>query len=175
MNPDKGSTKLSRIPYLWSNYTKHNLFSMATYTQILYQIVFSTKNAENTMYLPNSERLYRYLWGILKNKKCTLYRLNGTENHLHIATHVHPTIAISDLVKDIKVSSTVWIKEEGIFPRFTSWQEGYGAFTYHISQKESLVNYIRNQREHHHNKSFREEYIELLEDHGIDFEKKYLL
>lgn len=148
---------------------------MATFTQLLYQIVFSTKNAENTMVLSETENLYRYIWGLLKNKKCTLYRLNGTENHLHIVTHVHPTVAISSLVKDIKVSSSVWIKEQGIFQNFVAWQEGYGAFTYHINQKDVFVNYVKNQREHHRVKSFKEEFKELLEEHGIEFDERYLL
>jgi len=148
---------------------------MATFTQILYQIVFSTKNAENTMRLSDTEKLYRYIWGVLKNKKCILYRLNGTENHLHIITHVHPSISVSSLVKDIKIFSSVWIKEQKIFPNFVSWQEGYGAFTYHISQKEILVNYVKNQREHHFIKTFREEFKELLEEHEIEFDEKYLM
>lgn len=148
---------------------------MATYTQILYQIVFSTKNAENTMDLSKAENLYRYIWGVLKNKNCILYRVNGTENHIHIVTHIHPSVSISDLVKDIKVSSSKWVKEQNLFPYFQSWQEGYGAFTYHINQKEMLVNYVKNQREHHHKKTFKEEYIELLKEHGIEFDEKYLL
>jgi len=148
---------------------------MATYTQILYQIVFSTKNAVNTIQLSESEKLYRYIWGVLKNNKCVLYRINGTENHLHILTHIHPAVAISNLVKDIKVSSSVWIKRENLFPQFTSWQEGYGAFTYHIKQKEVLVNYVKKQREHHKVKTFRGEYKELLNEHGIEFDEKYLI
>lgn len=148
---------------------------MATYTQILYQIVFSTKNTENTMDLSKAENLYRYIWGVLKNKNCILYRVNGTENHIHIVTHIHPSVSISDLVKDIKISSSKWVKEQDLFPYFQSWQEGYGAFTYHINQKEMLVNYVKNQREHHHKKTFKEEYIELLKEHGIEFDEKYLL
>lgn len=148
---------------------------MATFTQILYQIVFSTKNAENTMVLSESEKLYRYLWGVFKNKKCKLYRLNGTEDHLHIVTHVHPSVSVSSLVKDLKVSSSGWIKENKVFPNFIGWQEGYGAFTYHISQKDMIVNYVKNQRTHHKIKTFREEFIELLEEHGIEFDEKYLV
>ena len=148
---------------------------MATYTQILYQIVFSTKYAENTMQLNNSDKLYRYIRGVLKNKKCILYGINGTENHLHIITHIHPAIAVSDIVKDIKVSSSGWIKQENIFPEFTFWQEGYGAFTYHINQKDVLLNYVKKQREHHRVITFREEYRKLLNEHGIEFEEKYLL
>lgn len=148
---------------------------MATYTQILYQIVFSTKNREKTLIKINREKLYRYIWGILKNKKCILYRINGVEDHLHIATHIHPTIALSSLVKDIKVSSSIWIKDQRIFTGFTSWQEGYGAFTYSIKDKEALVNYIRNQEIHHKTVTFREEYIKLLKEHKIEFDEKYLL
>lgn len=148
---------------------------MSTYTQILYQIVFSTKNREKTLLQENREELFRFIWGILKNKKCVLYQINGVEDHIHIATHIHPTISLSSLVKDIKVSSSLWIKEKRVFPNFTSWQEGYGGFTYSIKEKEALVNYIKNQAEHHRIKSFRDELIELLIAHGIEFDEKYLL
>jgi putative transposase len=148
---------------------------MATFTQILYQIVFSTKNAEKTIKPENADKLYCYIWGILKNKKCKLYQINGPENHLHILTHIHPTVAVSSLVKDIKVASSAWIKEEKLFPNFIAWQEGYGAFTYHIKQKDMLTNYIKSQREHHRIKTFKEEFIELLNEHGIEFDEKYLL
>lgn len=127
------------------------------------------------MRLAETEKLYKYIWGILKNKKCTVYRVNGTENHLHLVTHIHPSVSVSSLVKDIKVSSSIWIKEQNIFPNFISWQEGYGAFTYHVSQKNALINYVKNQREHHHIKTFKEEFVELLKEHGIEFDDRYLL
>ncbi len=148
---------------------------MSTYTQILYQIVFSTKNREKTLLHENREELFRFIWGILKNKKCILYQINGVADHIHIATHLHPSISLSSLVKDIKVSTSLWIKENRVIPGFTAWQEGYGGFTYSIKEKEILVNYIKNQAEHHRVKSFREEFIELLLDHEIEFDEKYLL
>ncbi len=148
---------------------------MATYTQILYQIIFSTKNREKTLLKVNREELFRYIWGVLKNKKCILYRINGIEDHLHIVTHVHPTAALSSLVKDIKVASSIWIKEQNLFPDFTAWQEGYGAFTYSVKEKEALIQYVSNQEEHHKTKSFKEEYIQLLNEHGVEFDEKYLL
>lgn len=147
---------------------------MSTYTQILYQIVFSTKNREKTLIEPGRERLYRYITGVLKNNHCHLYRINGVEDHLHIATHIHPSIAVSNLVKDIKLSSSNFIKEEKIFPEFTGWQVGYGAFTYSISAKEKLIEYIINQKEHHKQITFEEEYIKLLQEHNIDFDERYL-
>jgi REP element-mobilizing transposase RayT len=127
------------------------------------------------MYLPNTEELYRYIWGILKSNNCTLYQINGTENHLHIVSHIHPSVAISSLVKDIKISSSNYIKSKGIFPDFDAWQGGYGAFTYHTSLKNTLVNYVKNQREHHRKTTFREEYIELLEEHGVEYNPIYLI
>ena len=148
---------------------------MGTYTQILYQIVFSTKDRKNTLYKKNRDKLFKYIQGILKNKKCVLYKINGIENHVHLATHVHSTVAVSSLVKDIKVSSSIWIKEKNLFPGFKGWQEGYSAFTYSIKEKNALVKYIENQEAHHKTKTFREELIDLLIEHGIDFNEKYLL
>ena len=147
---------------------------MSTYTQILYQIVFSTKDWETTMIESGQERLYRFIWGILQKKNCHLYRINGVEDHLHIITHLHPTIAPALLVKDIKLASSDFIKEEGIFPNFNGWQDGYGAFTYAISAKDNLIEYVKNQKEHHKKVSFRDEYISLLKEHGIEFDEKYL-
>jgi len=148
---------------------------MATYTQILYQIVYSTKNREKVLLKENREKLYRYIWGILKNKRCILYQINGVEDHLHIATHIHPMVSLASLVKDLKVSSSIWIKEQGLFPSFSGWQDGYGAFTYSIKEKEALVNYIKNQEKHHKTITFRDEYIKLLNDHEIEFDENYLL
>lgn len=84
---------------------------MSTYTQILYQIVFSTKNRERTLIKDNRKSLFKDIWGILKNKRCHLYRINGVEDHLHIITHIHPMISLSSLVKDIKLGSSSFIKE----------------------------------------------------------------
>ena len=148
---------------------------MSTYTQILYQIVFSTKNRERTLLKENRDELFKYIWGVLKNKNCHLYRINGVEDHLHILTHLHPAVSLSSLVKDIKISSSLHIKKQTLFKRFTSWQEGYGAFTYSIKEKDRLINYIKNQEEHHRKKTFKEEYIALLREHEIDFDEKYLL
>lgn len=148
---------------------------MSTYTQILYQIVFSTKYREKTLIKENREELYKFIWGLLKNKNCVLYQIGGIEDHIHILTHIHPSVSLSSLVKDIKVASSDYIKKNDLFPHFSSWQNGYGAFTYATRDKAMLVNYIKNQEHHHRKKTFKEEYIELLEKHQISFEEKYLL
>jgi putative transposase len=148
---------------------------MSTYTQILYQIVFSTKNRERTLSKDKREDLFKYISGIIRNKKSHLYQIGGIEDHIHIVTHLHPTIALSDLVKDIKLASTIFIKENRLFMHFNAWQEGYGAFTYSIKEKDRLIEYVKNQEAHHHKNSFKEEYIKLLNEHGIEFDEKYLL
>ncbi|MBE9468865.1 MAG: IS200/IS605 family transposase [Bacteroidetes bacterium] len=147
---------------------------MSTYTQILYQIVYSTKDRKPVLKEKRSKELYKYLLGILKNNKCHVYRINGIEDHIHIVTHLHPTVALATLIKDMKIASSVWIKEGNIFPGFTGWQVGYGAFTYSIKEKDRLIEYVKNQKEHHKKKTFKEEYIELLNEHGIEFDEKYL-
>ncbi len=121
------------------------------------------------------ESLYKYIWGISKNKKFYLYRIGGVEDHIHIVTHIHPTVAVAYLIKDIKLASSGYIKAENIFPNFQGWQDGYGAFTYSISARDNLIEYVKNQKEHHKRVRFRDEYISLLNEHGIEFNEKYLL
>ena len=141
----------------------------------MYQIVFSTKMRKKTLIAEQRKELFKYTWGILKNKKCHLYQINGIEDHIHILTHLHPSISLADLIKDIKVASSTFIKKEKIFPNFNGWQDGYGAFTYSIKQKDVLIEYIKNQEIHHKKKTFKEELVELLEEHNVDFDERYLL
>ncbi len=147
---------------------------MSTYTQLLYQIVYSTKYRERTLVKEHRRDLFADIWGILKNKGCHLYRVNGVEDHIHIVTHIHPSVALADLVKDIKLGSTSFIKEKRIFPQFGGWQDGYSAFTYDINAKDRLIEYVKNQEAHHKKKTFREELMELLAEHHIVFDEKYL-
>ena len=148
---------------------------MSTYTQILYQVVFGTKDHEYTIVLKDREKLFKYIFGILNNKKCFLYKIGGIENHIHIIFSLHPTIALSGLIKDIKLATSDWIKREELFPNFRGWQDGYSAFTYSIDAKSKLIRYVDNQVEHHKLKTFKEEYRELLKEHGIEFDDKYLI
>lgn len=147
---------------------------MSTYTQILYQIVFSTKDREPTL-SKNRDTLYKHIWGILSNKKCHLYRIGGVDDHIHIVTHIHPSIAPAMLVKDIKLSTSELIKHRSLFSHFNGWQKGYGAFTYHINSKEQLIQYVKSQVDHHKTISFKDEYIALLQEHGLEFDEKYLV
>jgi len=112
--------------------------------------------------------------GVLKNKKCHLYQIGGVEDHIHIITHLHPEVALSSLVKDLKLGSTDLIKTERLFNNFNGWQNGFGAFTYGIKSKERLIKYVINQEEHHKKKDFLTEYKEILKEFEIEFEEKYL-
>ena len=118
---------------------------MSTYTQIYYHIVFGTKNRTSCLRKDNRDNLFKYIWGVLRNKECHLYRINGVGDHLHIFTHVHPSIALADLIKDIKLASSEWIKKEKIFPFFPGWQEGYTAFTASYKDKDRIIEYVKNQ------------------------------
>ena len=91
---------------------------MSTYTQILYHIVFSTKDREPCLNADNRPDLVRDIWGIINKHHCHLYRINGVQDHIHILSSLHPTVALADFVKDIKLGSSSWIKERGVFPRF---------------------------------------------------------
>ena len=148
---------------------------MATYTQLIYHIVFSTKYRDPTMIAEQRKRLFAYIHQLLTNKNCHLYRINGVEDHLHILTHIHPTIAVSSLVKDIKLAASDFIHREGLFPKFKGWQVGYGAFTASIKSKDRLINYIKNQEEHHRKTTYLDEYKGLLKEYQIEFDEKYLL
>jgi putative transposase len=121
------------------------------------------------------EELFKYITGLIKNKKCIPFRTGGVEDHIHIVFCLHPSVALSDIVKDIKLSTTEMIKREKLFPSFGGWQEGYGAFTYSIEARANLIAYVENQEEHHRTKDFTTEFKEILKEHKIEFEEKYLL
>ncbi len=148
---------------------------MSTYTQILYQIVFTTKSRERTLTKEGRQKMYQYITGILKGKKCHLYQINGVEDHIHIVTHIHPTQSLSNLVKDIKLATSDFIKQRELFSKFNGWQAGYGAFTYSMDALDQLIEYVKMQEVHHQKKDFLQEYIALLNEHGVDYNEKYLL
>ena len=145
-----------------------------SYRQILYQTVITTKHREPTIAEAHCAELYQYIWGVVKNKKGKLFRINGVENHIHLLTDLHPTIALADFMKDIKVGSSLWMKASGLFPNFIGWGETYGAFTYSIRERDKIINYIKKQKEHHKQITFEDEYRTMLDEHGIEYDEKYL-
>jgi putative transposase len=91
---------------------------MSSYRQLLYHLVFRTRNSTPSIKQDNVDQLYAYISGIIKNKNSHLYRINGIENHLHIITDLHPSIALADFIREVKASSSFWMKNSGLFPSF---------------------------------------------------------
>jgi REP element-mobilizing transposase RayT len=147
--------------------------TMSAYRQIVYHLVFRTKYSEKTIRQEHAPELYKYIWGIIKNKKCVLFRINGMEDHIHILSDLHPSIALADYIKDIKVASSKWMKESGLFPDFRGWGIKYCALTYSCKEREHVINYIKNQQEHHKKESFQDEIGRLFRENGIDLDEKW--
>lgn len=149
---------------------------MSTYTQYLYQLVFGSKDHLPFISYKNQDILFGYIAGILKKKSCHSYIVGGAINHIHIITHIHPTVCSANLIKDIKEAShALTCRERTLFHNFPGWQVGYSGFTYHISSKNSLINYVKNQAQHHKTISYKDELIDLLNEHDINFKEEYLL
>jgi len=145
-----------------------------TYSQMYDQIVFAVQGRENSIPQKNKEELHKYITGIIKNREQKLLAVNCMPDHTHILIGFKPNICISDLVRDIKTATSLFIKEKRWVKGKFYWQEGFGSFTYSHSQLTDLINYIRNQEEHHKRKSFKEEYLELLKKFDIEYNEQYL-
>jgi len=143
------------------------------YTQILYHIVLRTKRSEPSIAQENVSSLYKYIWGIIKNKKGTLYRINGMEDHIHILSDLHPSFALADFVKSIKVATSLWMKQSPDFPAFQGWEEGYAAFTYSYKDKEVLIQYIKSQQKHHQKEVTQMELKRLWRENGMEPDERY--
>lgn len=145
-----------------------------TYSQINIHVVFSVQFRENIITKGFRDDLFKYISGILKNKKQYPLAINGYKDHVHIFFEQHPTTALSEIVKAVKASSSKWINENKFVKGKFSWQEGYGAFSYSHSQRDDVINYIKKQEEHHREASFREEYLSLLNKFEIQFDDHYV-
>jgi REP element-mobilizing transposase RayT len=145
-----------------------------SYTQTLYQIVFITKDRKATLDAVNRPALYAYMAGIIKEKGCIPFQIGGIEDHVHVITNLHPSVALATLVKDIKVASNKYIKETNLFPNFTSWASKYAAFTYKLEAKDTLIRYVKNQVAHHSKTTFYDEYIAFLKEFEIEYDERYL-
>jgi len=145
-----------------------------TYTQIYLHIVFSVKGRENLIKKKWKEELYKYICGIVNGKEQKVYAIGGVGDHIHILVSIKPNIALSDLIRDIKANSSKWINEKGFVLGKFQWQEGFGAFSYAQSQLDAVIAYINNQEQHHLVKTFKDEYLELLQKFNVEYNDKYL-
>ena len=135
----------------------------------IFHVVINTYRRQMTIPDETSEHLYRYIWSIVKSRGCRLYRINGIGNHIHMLIELSPTMALSDLVRDIKQGSTKWTKQQVYFPQFSGRGKEYGAFSCSGRDKQAIINYIINQREHHKTRTFEDEYRGLIEAYGLEW------
>jgi REP element-mobilizing transposase RayT len=145
-----------------------------TFTQIYIQVIFAVKGRQNLLRRENKEELHKYITGIIRNKKQKLIRINSVSNHVHILIGLKPDIALSDLVRDIKANSSRFINDNHWIKGKFYWQEGFGAFSYSQSHLNELIQYIDQQEEHHRKKSFKEEYLSLLEKFKVEYDARYV-
>jgi REP element-mobilizing transposase RayT len=145
-----------------------------TFSQVYIHVIFAVKGRQNLISKNWNEELYKYIAGIIKGKNQKTIIVNGMPDHVHAFIGLSPSMAISDLVRDIKNNSSNFINENRYVKGKFAWQTGYAVFSYSRSQINSVYNYIKNQEKHHKKKTFREEYIELMNKFEIDYKEKYL-
>lgn len=145
-----------------------------TYTSLYYHIVFSTKNRALFIRPQIEERLWDFIGGIARHHKMTPLQIGGIEDHIHALIMAPPTIAPAEIAKYLKGESSLWIKATfHDLPDF-GWQDGYGAFTVSKSRLPDVISYIQKQRMHHQAKGFEDEYREMFDLHGIEYDERYL-
>jgi REP element-mobilizing transposase RayT len=147
---------------------------MGSFTRLTYHIVFATKYRNPTISTEWKDRLYEYIGGIVRERKGQLIQVGGTADHIHLLARLSASIAVANVVRDLKAISSKWMNERPKVNQIFEWQIGYGAFTVSYSQRDVVKTYIQNQEEHHRRKTFQEEYIEILKRHDIDFQLEHL-
>ncbi|HEV7698866.1 MAG TPA: IS200/IS605 family transposase [Pyrinomonadaceae bacterium] len=143
-----------------------------SHTHLLYHLVFATKDRIPLISESWEGELYRYLGGIIRNHKGEAIEINGMPEHVHIFARLGPIEGLADLMRDLKASSSKWVRRIHE-PKF-SWQRRYGAFTVSESASDAVRNYIRDQKTHHADQLFETEYGELLRRHRVEFDERYL-
>jgi Transposase and inactivated derivatives len=145
-----------------------------TFSHCYNHIVFSTKNRVDFIQPEIENRVWAYIGGIARKHKLTALQVGGIENHIHVLTSSPPSIAPSKIAQFLKGDSSHWIHNEFQALNKFAWQDGYGVFSVCKSHAQKVIDYIKNQRYHHNERSFEEEYIELLRLHEIEYDEKYL-
>jgi REP element-mobilizing transposase RayT len=145
-----------------------------SYTNLIYHIIFSTKDRRPVITDARQSRLYDYLGGAIRAQGGFSEAINGVEDHVHLLARLRPDRSLSDVLRDLKANASGWMHD--VFPELEdfTWQRGYGAFTVSHSNVEAVAEYIARQKEHHRKQTFREEFIEFLKLNGIEFDEKYL-
>ena len=153
---------------------RHIRVAANTYTQIYLHIVFAVEGRQSLIAPGHNDELQKYITGIVSAQKQKLIAINNMPDHLHRLIGLRPDSSLSDLVRDVKANSSKFINENHwVVGRF-SWQEGFGAFSCSRSHLDTVIGYIANQPKHHAKKSFRDEYVSLLENFGVEYDPRYI-
>jgi putative transposase len=145
-----------------------------TYTQLNIHVVFAVKGWENILTSNFRTTLFEYIAGILRNKKQYPLAVNGYKDHVHLFFELNPVSSLSDVMEVVKANSSKWINENRFVKGKFEWQRGYGGFTYSRSQRNSVIQYLMDQENHHKSKTFKEEYLEMLVNNDIKYDDRYI-
>jgi REP element-mobilizing transposase RayT len=145
-----------------------------TYTSLYYHIVFSTKNRVAYITPEIESRVWAYIGGVARAHKMTALQVGGIEDHIHALVMASTTLSPSQITQYLKGDSSKWIHDEFPVLRSFAWQDGYGAFTVSKSNLPEVIRYIESQREHHHQRTFQEEYLGFLKKHGVEYDERYV-
>jgi REP element-mobilizing transposase RayT len=137
-------------------------------------VIFAVKGRPNLLRRENKEELHKYITGIVRNNKQKLIRVNSVSDHIHVLIGIKPDITLSDLVRDIKANSSRFINEKKWIKGKFNWHEGFGAFSYSQSHLDRVIQYIDRQEGHHRKKTFKEEYLSLLENFQVEYDSRYV-
>jgi REP-associated tyrosine transposase len=145
-----------------------------SFTNLLYHMIFSTKDRKPIITEDYQPRLYEYIGGIIRGTGGISLGIDGTEDHVHVLAKLRPDRALSDVLRDLKANASGWMHD--VFPDLKdfSWQRGYGAFTVSQSNVADVRDYIVRQKEHHKSVSFRDEFLQFLKANGIEYDERYL-
>lgn len=136
----------------------------------IYHIVINTKDRKMTIPEVHKRELFKYIYGIINAHNCRLLRMNGIPNHIHILLQLNPTVALSNLMHEIKRSSSIWLKEHSdMFPQFQGWGKEYAAFTCSFKDQDTIIDYIKGQETHHNVTSFEDELKTLTIEHDCTY------
>ena len=145
-----------------------------SFTNLLYHIIFSTKDRRRLITLEYQPRLYQYIGGTIRELGGLSLGINGMEDHVHVLAKIRPDNALSNVLRTLKAGASGWMHD--VFPRLSdfSWQRGYAAFTVSQSNLAQVQRYLLSQKEHHQRVSFRDEFVEFLKANEIEFDERYV-
>lgn len=147
---------------------------MSACTDLTYHIVFGTKGGIPALHKTRRGDLFRYLWGVIQTRGSQVYQAGGVDDHIHLLIGLNPSVALADLVMEMKSTSSHWIRRWRVFPEFEDWQDGYGAFSVAAEARPSLMRHIEYQEQHHAQTDFVSEFRALVQSAQLHWHEGYL-